>query len=470
MLTLSAGRLAEVTGGALVSGSAEAMVNGVCIDSREAVAGCVFVAFAGDRTDGHAYVEDALRAGARAAIVTRWDDPVREAVEQSGRRQAAIVLVRDATSAVAALAKYHRGRLSCPVVGITGSTGKTTTKDFLAAALSANLRVTATTGNRNNELGVPLTVLSAGSETDVLVVEMGMRGVGQIAELCDVARPTHGLVTNIGQTHIELLGSQEAILHTKGELVRCLPAAGAAFLNGDDAWSRRLATESLAPVVFYGLDAASDVRASDVTVSDVGMPTMTLTSSGESVTVTLPVPGRHNAYNAAAAAAVAVDLGVSLEDVATGLADVRLTEWRMQVFTAASGVTVVNDAYNANPTSMRAALAALSDMNTGGRRIAVLGDMRELGSLAELAHFRLGEEVAGLPIHVLVTVGDLARRIGEGALTESMDPDAVRPCATAEEAVEVLDDLLQPGDVVLVKASRSLGLERVVEGIVQPRA
>jgi UDP-N-acetylmuramoyl-tripeptide--D-alanyl-D-alanine ligase len=197
---------------------------------------------------------------------------------------------------------------------------------------------------------------------------------------------------------------------------------------------------------------------------------MTLTSSGESVTVTLPVPGRHNAYNAAAAAAVAVDLGVSLEDVATGLADVRLTEWRMQVFTAASGVTVVNDAYNANPTSMRAALAALSDMNTGGRRIAVLGDMRELGSLAELAHFRLGEEVAGLPIHVLVTVGDLARRIGEGALTESMDPDAVRPCATAEEAVEVLDDLLQPGDVVLVKASRSLGLERVVEGIVQPRA
>jgi UDP-N-acetylmuramoyl-tripeptide--D-alanyl-D-alanine ligase len=149
---------------------------------------------------------------------------------------------------------------------------------------------------------------------------------------------------------------------------------------------------------------------------------------------------------------------------------VRLTEWRMQVFTAASGVTVINDAYNANPTSMRAALAALADMNTGGRRIAVLGDMRELGSLADLAHFRIGEEVAGLSVDVLVTVGDLARRIGEGAMAESMDPGSIRPCANADEAVEVLDDLLQPGDVVLVKASRSLGLERVVEGIVQPRA
>jgi UDP-N-acetylmuramoyl-tripeptide--D-alanyl-D-alanine ligase len=161
---------------------------------------------------------------------------------------------------------------------------------------------------------------------------------------------------------------------------------------------------------------------------------------------------------------------VSLEDVVAGLAGVRLTEWRMQVFTAASGVTVVNDAYNANPTSMRAALSALSDMNTGGRRVAVLGDMRELGSLADLAHFRLGEEVAGMGVDVLVTVGSLARRIGEGALAKGMAGETVRPCAIAEEALEVLDDLLEPGDVVLVKASRSLGLERVVEGIVQPRA
>jgi UDP-N-acetylmuramoyl-tripeptide--D-alanyl-D-alanine ligase len=470
MLTLSAGRLVEIVGGSLAAGSPDVMVNGICIDSRKVVAGCAFVAFSGSRIDGHAHVGEALSSGARAAVVTRFDDEVRSSVEASGRRGAAVVVVRDAGAAVSALARYHRSRLSCPVVGITGSTGKTTTKDFLSAALSTGLRVTATSGNRNNELGVPLTVLEASSETDVLVVEMGMRGPGEIAALCDVARPDHGLVTNIGQTHIELLGSQERILHAKGELVRCLPPEGVAFLNGDDEWSCRLAGETQARVVFYGTQISNAVIATVVSVSAEGLPEIALAAGGERATVTLPVPGRHNAYNAAAAVAVAIALGVGLEDAAAGLARVQLTEWRMQVFTTAGGVTVINDAYNANPTSMRAAVAALSDIASGARRIAVLGDMRELGSLAELAHFRLGEEVAAALVDVLVTVGDLARRIGEGATAEGMDPGAVRPCATADEAMEVLDDILQPADVVLVKASRGMGLERVVEGIVSPRA
>ncbi|MDO8915366.1 MAG: UDP-N-acetylmuramoyl-tripeptide--D-alanyl-D-alanine ligase [Coriobacteriia bacterium] len=470
MLTLSGGRLAEVTGGTLVAGSADAMVNGVCIDSRSIDAGAAFLAIRGQRSDGHAFAADALRAGARALVVTDWSDAVRAAVEESGRRDTSVVRVDDALAAVTALARYHRSRLSCPVVGVTGSTGKTTTKDFLVGALGTKLRVTATRANRNNELGVPLTVLEAGSESDVLVVEMGMRGAGQIAALCEVARPTLGLVTNIGQTHIELLGTQEAILHAKGELVGCIPADGAVFLNGDDAWSRRLSGESAAPVTYYGLVEASDVRATDIVLGDDGRPTLTLLAGGEAVTLTLPLPGRHNAYNAAAAAAVALRLGVGLTDIAEGLAHVELTEWRMQVFTAANGVTVVNDAYNANPTSMRAAIDTLSGMRPEGRRIAVLGDMRELGSLAELAHFRLGEQIARAPIDVLVTVGDLGRRIAEGAQAEGMDAAAVRACAGAEEASEVLDDLLAPGDAVLVKASRSMGLERVVEGIVHPRA
>jgi UDP-N-acetylmuramoyl-tripeptide--D-alanyl-D-alanine ligase len=446
------------------------MVNGVCIDSRATEAGCVFVAIRGERVDGHAFAAEALRAGARALVVTEWSDAVRSAVEGSGRRDTAVVVVADALAAITAMARYHRSRLSCPVVGVTGSTGKTTTKDFLAAALGTRLRVVATRSNRNNELGVPLTVLDAGSETDVLVVEMGMRGAGQIASSCGVARPTLGLVTNIGQTHIELLGTQEAILHAKGELVRCIPADGEVFLNGDDAWSRRLATDSLAPVTLYGLAETSDVRASDIVLGDDGRPTLTLAAAGESVRLTLPLPGRHNAYNAAAAAAVALRLGVELADVAVGLEHVELTEWRMQVFTAANGVTVINDAYNANPTSMRAAVDALCGMRPDGRRIAVLGDMRELGSLAELAHFRIGEEIARSAIAVLVTVGGLGRRIADGAIAAGMDASAVRACAGAEEASEVLDDLLAPGDAVLVKASRSMGLEQVVEGIVHPRA
>jgi UDP-N-acetylmuramoyl-tripeptide--D-alanyl-D-alanine ligase len=297
-----------------------------------------------------------------------------------------------------------------------------------------------------------------------------MRGRGQIEALCEIARPTLGLVTNIGQTHIELLGTQEAILEAKGELVRSVPGDGAVFLNGDDAWSARLAEMSAAPVIRYGLGESNDVRARDIVLDDDGCPTLVLEAAGECVTLRLPLPGRHNAYNAAAAAAVALRCGVTLADIATGLQAVRLTEWRMQVFTVASGVTVVNDAYNANPTSMRAAIDALGGMRPDGRRIAVLGDMRELGSLAELAHFRLGEEVARAPIDVLVTVGDLGRRIAGGAIAEGMDPGAVRICSTAEEAGEVLDDLLAAGDAVLVKASRGMGLEHVVEGIVQPRA
>jgi UDP-N-acetylmuramoyl-tripeptide--D-alanyl-D-alanine ligase len=470
LLTLSASRLAEVTIGTVVSGPGDAMVNGVCIDSRSVHAGCLFAALPGERVDGHAYVADAVRAGARVVLVTRWDDELAGATAAAGRRDVTIVQVDDAARALTALARYHRSRLSCPVVGITGSTGKTTTKDFLAAALSSSLRVTATAQNRNNELGVPLTVLDAGADTDVLVVEMGMRGEGQISDLCGVARPTHGLVTNIGQTHIELLGSVEAIARAKGELVRCVPKDGCVFLNGDDEWSRTLAADSEAAVTFYGLGEVNDVRASDITTADDGRPTLKLTAGDARATLTLPVPGRHNAYNAAAAAAVAIALGVPLESAAEGMAAVSPTEWRMQVFTVASGVTVINDAYNASPASMRAALEALIDIRTQGRRVAVLGDMKELGSLSELAHFRIGELVARLPIDILVTVGDLGRHIADGARAEGMPADVVRTCATVEEAGEVLDDLLAGGDVVLVKASRSMGLERLVEGIVQPRA
>ncbi len=469
MLTLSAGRMAEVTHGEIVWGLPDVMVNGVAVDSREVVSGCAFVAIGGARVDGHAFVTDALRAGARALIVTRWDDEMRESVEEARRRDAVAIRVDDAVQAVSTLARYHRSRLSCPVVGITGSTGKTTTKDFLEAALSTRMRVTATAGNRNNELGVPLTVLEAGTETDVLIVEMGTRGEGQIDALCSIAMPTLGLVTNIGQTHMEVLGTQEAILHAKGELVRCISAEGRVFLNGDDVWSRRLATQTIAPVTYYGLEKGNGVRAVDISVGDDGRPTLTLAAGRRRATLTLPVPGRHNAYNAAAAAAVALHLGEPIKEVAAGIAAAGVTEWRMQVFSVASGVTVINDAYNASPASMRAALDALRDMRAEGRKVAVLGDMAELGSLAELAHFRIGEDVGRGGIDVLVTVGGLAGRFADGARAAGMDPDSVRPCATTQEVSEVLDDLLEPGDIVLVKASRCVGLESVVEGIVQPR-
>lgn len=469
MLTLSVETLLEVTGGVLLAGPHSTMVNGLAIDSRSVEPGAAFVAFSGERADGHRYVEDALRAGARAILITRDDEGVRSAFDSAARAESALVRVDDAQSAIEALGRHHRSRLMIPVIGVTGSTGKTTTKDFLRSVLATRMRVVATAENRNNELGVPLTLMEAGAETEVLVIEMAMRGPGQIEHLCSIARPTAGLVTNVGVSHVELLGTEEAIASAKGELVQAIPADGRVFLNGDDGWTDHLETLTSAPITRYGVSGAADVRAADVRISEDGTPSFTLVTAEDALEVHLPVPGRHNVYNALAAASVGSYLGLSIEDIVRGLEDATFSKWRMEAFQSASGLTVINDAYNANPTSMRAALSALGDVATRGRRIAVLGDMAELGSLAELAHFQLGEEVASSAVDVLVTVGERARRIAEGALAAGMSADAVRPCVSAEEASEVLDDLAEPGDTILVKASRVMGLERVVEGMIEPR-
>lgn len=468
MLTMSVERLVDVTSGTLLQGDAKTMVNGLAIDSREVQPGAAFVAFAGATVDGHDFVGAALAAGARALIVTKDSEELRQAVTSSRRHDVAVVLVSDATAAVQALAAAHRDRLLCPVVGVTGSMGKTTTKDFLRSVLGTRMNVVATEGNRNNELGVPLTIMQAGADTGVLVVEMAMRGPGQIQALSGIARPTCGLVTNVGVSHVEVLGSESAIADAKAELVEAIPAEGRVFLNGDDAWSATLAGRASAAVTLYGLAEQSDVRGVDIAVHDAGNASFTLVCESGTARVELPVPGRHNVYNTLAAAAIGLYLQLSLSDVVTGLEHARITGMRMEVFESASGVTVINDAYNANPTSMRAALATLGEVSSQGRRVAVLGDMAELGTLSELAHFDLGSVVAKSGADVLVTVGPLAKRIADGALAAGMPAGAVRPCATAAEASEVLDDLLASGDVALVKASRVMGLERIVDGIIQP--
>jgi UDP-N-acetylmuramoyl-tripeptide--D-alanyl-D-alanine ligase len=455
MLTLPVSTLIEVTGGELLTGAETTMVNGLAIDSHKVDPGAAFVAFVGARDDGHRFVPDALSAGARAIVVTRDDETVRAAIADSRRADVALIRVDDAIAAVQALAMYHRGRLMCPVIGVTGSTGKTTTKDFLRAVIGTRMRVVATADNRNNELGVPLTIMEAGADTEVLVLEMAMRGRHQIERLCEIAMPTAGLVTNVGVSHVEIVGSIEQIASAKGELVRAIQPTGRVFLNGDDAWSERLAEDSVAEVVYYGLGDTCSVRAVDVEIDEDGNPGFELVSPSGAVKVGLSVPGRHNVYNALAAAAVGLYLGLPLEAIAEGLARTEFSPMRMETFVSATQITVINDAYNANPTSMRAAISALGDVTAAGARVAVLGDMAELGSLTELAHFQLGEEVAASRVNALVTVGPRAKRIADGAL--------------ADEASEVLDDLLRSGDVVLVKASRVMGLEAIVEGIIDPR-
>jgi UDP-N-acetylmuramoyl-tripeptide--D-alanyl-D-alanine ligase len=468
MLTAAIDRIVSATGGTLLAGSRDVVGNGVVVDSREVTPGCIFVALPGERVDGHDYLIAAIDDGARVVVVSRPEDEIAPALAHAMEHDVAVVRVNDCVVAVGDLARYHRMRLHCAVVGVTGSTGKTTTKDFLDAVLSSTLRVVSTQGNRNNELGVPLTVLRASADTDVLVVEMGMRGLGQIAALCAVARPTVALVTNVGVTHIELLGTQEAVASAKGELVRALEPDGAAFLNGDDAYSETIAETSQAPVTLYGLSDACTVRAENIEVDAMSRASFDLIAGEGTIQVSLSVPGRHNVYNALAAAAVGLHLGVPLDRLSDALCAATVSAMRMEVFTSADGVTVINDAYNANPVSMQAAVLTLAEMDSASRRIAVLGDMAELGSLTELAHFRIGESVARLPIDELVSVGPRARHIADGARAEGMPADRIHSCETAEEAAEVLRGTVGHNDAVLVKASRVMGLESVVEEIVSP--
>lgn len=470
MLTASADTIARITRGVIIAGTGEAVANDVTVDSRSAVSGCVFIALPGERADGHEHLEDALASGARVLIVTRSLGEIVPAARRASEAGAAVIQVSDAVIALQELAAWHRHRLHATVVGITGSTGKTTTKDFLTAALSQTMRVVATEGNKNNEIGLPLTVLRAGSDTDALVVEMGMRGLGQIARLAEVAAPDIGLVTNVGTSHIELLGTQDAVASAKGELVRAVGPQGAVFLNGDDAYSDALALDSRAPVTMYGLSQRCSVRAEDVASDESSRAWFNLVTPEGAVELRLPLPGRHNVYNALAAAAVALRLAVPLDEVRAGIQGASISDMRMQTFVTADGVTIINDAYNANPSSMRAALETLGDMRAPGRRIAVLGDMAELGSLSELAHFQVGEQLASMNVDLLFAVGPRASRIADGAKAEGLGEECVRRFTDAEAAIADVGAVVEAGDVVLVKASRVMGLERIVEGLVSPSA
>ncbi len=346
MVTMSAGRLAELVEGSVVYGSADTMFSGLAIDSREVAQGFAFVAFPGDHADGTSFVPAAVRAGARVCVVTRWDDELAATVDGA---QVAVVLTEDAAEAVRRIATHHRARLRCPVVAITGSTGKTTTKDFLASALSTTMRVVATSGNRNNELGVPLTVLEADADTEVLVVEMGMRGTGQIEALCAIARPDGGTRDeHRGDAHWSCSARRPRSSTPRPSWSSaCRPTAPCSS-TGTTPCPACSKARSHAPVTWYGLAADADIRATDIEVDEIGRPTLTLVTREDEVRVKLPVPGRHNAYTAAAATAVARHLGVPLAKIGEGLAAAKTTDMRMEVFTAANGITVVNDAYNAN--------------------------------------------------------------------------------------------------------------------------
>jgi len=463
MIPLTVSEIADSAGGILLYGSPDFKVNGISIDSRTISFGNMFVPLRGE-ADGHAYINDAIRAGASGFLVER-QAAEREDFQMPGGAVFAIE-VENGLKSLQAIAAHYRKKLSAKVIGITGSSGKTTTKDMLNCILSRKRQVVSTNKNYNNEIGVPLTIFRADENTSVLVVEMGMRGTGQIKELTEIAAPDIGLVTNIGQAHIELLGSEEIIAQAKAELIEAIPSHGVVVLNADDIWTPNISECACARIVTYGI-ASGDIRGSEIDIDELGRAFFRLTAGeGSGYVVRLAMPGKHNVYNALAAATVAIEVGLSIDDIRIALAECRGSAMRMEIFSTDDNVLILNDAYNANPASMQAALSTLMDMQTRGRRIAVLGDMLELGQVSAEAHKQIGEMVASLGVNILVAVGNESQVMADSAIKAGMNAKTVITCQDSETAASLLKQLITHGDVVLVKASRGVGLESVVEALV----
>ncbi len=432
--------IARVTGGRLVG--PDAVVDGAEIDSRRVTGGELFVPVVAER-DGHDFVPAALAAGAAAYLTSR---PVAESVADgpAGGEGAPAIEVDDTVVALGALGGAARDRLPDRVVGVTGSIGKTSVKDMLAAALAARFDTTASADSFNNELGVPLTLLGAHDGTEALVVEMGARGPGHVAALCAMARPTVGVVTRVAAVHTETFGSLDEVARAKGELVAALPASGVAVLNAADPRVAAMARRSTARTVTFG--DGGDVRAERVVLDGELRPSFRLVTPWGDADVALAARGRHMVENALAAAAAALACEVPLAGVASALGTAAVSHWRMELRTLPSGARLLNDAYNANPTSMAAALRALVALD-GRRRVAVLGLMAELGPTSEAEHRAVGDMARDLGVEVVAVC---VPAYG-GTLVDDLDG-----------AVAALGDL-GPGDVLLLKGSRVAGLERLAD-------
>jgi UDP-N-acetylmuramoyl-tripeptide--D-alanyl-D-alanine ligase len=461
VIALSLAEIAAVVGGQThdIPDPSVQVTGPVVRDSREAVPGSLFVAFVGERVDGHDFAQAVVRAGAVAVLASR---PV----------GVPAIVVEDVQAALGALARHVVRRLGATLVALTGSAGKTSTKDLIAQVLRSKAPTVFTPGSLNNEIGLPLTALSATEETKFLVLEMGARGIGHIRYLTELTPPKVGLVLNVGSAHIGEFGGREQIAQAKGELVEALPEDGAAILNADDPLVRAMASRTKAKVILFGESGEADVRAENVRLTDSGQPSFRLHTPSGASDVTMRLYGEHHVSNALAAAAVAHELGMSAEEIATALSEAgSLSRWRMEVTERPDGVTIVNDAYNANPESMRAALRALAAIGKGRRTWAVLGKMAELGDEALAEHDAVGRLAVRLNVSKLVAVGGReASWLQLGAYNEGSWGEESVHVSDAQAAVDLLRSELRPGDVVLVKASRSVGLESVAQALLETGA
>ena len=445
-------QIAAWAGGRLAGGDPARVITTVTSDSRALKSGELFIAICGEKFDGHDFLAEAARLGAAGAIVAR---------EIAGLPpEFAFVVVADTVRGLQSLAGASRASLQLTSLCITGSNGKTSTKDLCASVLAQKFSVTRTAGNLNNHLGVPFSILRADSTHDVGVFEIGMNHAGEIAPLAAIARPDIAIITNVGGAHIEFLGTREAIAQEKGMLAEAVGENGTVILNADDEFTPSIAKRTRARVVTAGL-LGGDVRATEIEHLSVGTR-FRLHATGQCVEAELPVPGEHMVRNALLACAAGITLGLSLEECAAGLRALDLTAGRLTQKTV-GGIRILDDTYNANPDSMSAALVTLARMPGAGRRIAVLGGMGELGIESESGHRSVGEVAGREKISCVITVGESARWIAEEA--ENSGVREVIRTTDAEDAARILRGIAHPGDTVLVKASRSARLERIVQAM-----
>lgn len=456
-------QICQVVNGMLINNGNDCVVKGFSTDTRTLQPGNLYIALKGERYDGHQFLQAASEKGAAAAIIS---------VSKQADLQylkIPLIVVPDPLVALQQLAGFHRRQFNIPVIGVTGSTGKTTTKDMIASVLAQSMPVLKTEGNFNNEIGLPLTILKLEEAHRAAVVEMAMRGLGQIRDLCQVAQPTIGVITNISLTHYEVLGSQENIARAKGELLESLPSEGTAIVNGDDPWCKKVSGLCRGKVLYYGFGEHNHVRATCINSDDHGVSfRVHLTGYGQEQEMFFPVPGEHNVLNALAAVTVGYALGMDLKQMAKGLLETKLTGMRLEILELPNQITVINDTYNANPLAVMASLQVLESVKKD-RSIAVLGDMLELGAVAVESHRDVGVFACRLGVDLLVTVGKLAKEIALGAREAGMKEKQVFSVLQNDQAVSILQNIIHPKDAILIKGSRGMQMETIVQSLLEMR-
>ncbi len=454
MEEMTLNEIALATGSTCPDSIKDRKVDSICIDSRKLSPGCLFIAIRGENFDGHSFISQALEKGAVAALSSCPSD---------GDER--VLTVKDTKRALLDLARYYRRRFSLFLTGVTGSVGKTSTKEMIYAILSAKGKTLKTEGNFNNEIGMPLTMFRLDHSYQNAVVEMGMSNFGEISDLTHVCVPNAAVITNIGVSHIEALGSRENILKAKMEITESMEPNSPLILNGDDDLLRTVNHQTDRPIIYYGIDSGSDVTASDIQTAD-GMTSFLIHYYGQSISAVIPTIGRHNVYNALAGFCVGLAADMEPEQIVRAMRLYKNAGLRQNT-TVTEGVTVIADCYNASPASMQAALDVICTMECTGRRICVFGDMLELGDYSEEAHQEVGRMVGRANMDLLLCYGEESRAIKRGAMMVGMKN--VRHFAEQEELADFLVQTLRPGDAVIYKASRGMKLERVIEMVDQKR-